>query len=119
MTRSSASDYSEFFERHVAKLIEAGIARADEFMGCAPAEIEECGRAQGVTRLPAVYTAFLSAMGKAAGAFLRSSDVYSTYPDILEAKHFAIKCLTPAGNPAVITESVFVFSHYLGHQFVL
>lgn len=116
MSRPSSSEYSEFFEQQVAKLSQTTVSRA-EFIGCTRSEIEECIRAQGVTKLPAVYIAFLGRLGKGAGAFLHSLDVFSTYPDLLEAKQFAIDCLTLHGNPAVISESVFVFSHYLNHYF--
>lgn len=89
-------------------LLELGLVRPEDIIGCSPAEIAEIMQAQGVMRLPTVYRDFLSHMGRWAGLYLGMRDDFF-YPLLLRAKADAIYILKGEKAPMQLPDDAFVF----------
>ena len=107
--------YSQLITGLCDRLIRLGSVKRSEIIGCTPEQIAEIRMIAG-TRLPESYTAFLSIMGCGAGRFFEGIDIH--YPDILRVRTIAEELLEEDDSPFRLGSSDFVFSAYLGCQFM-
>jgi hypothetical protein len=97
------------------RILEEGIARAEDLIGCNPDQIEALRRDQGVARLPDSYARFLSRAGRSAGPVLRGTDAF--FPSLIGIKSDARSLLRDARllDDQFDSESVVVAMHQ-GYQ---
>ncbi len=72
------------------RVLNSGIARAEEIVGCAPEEVAGIEAQLGV-QLPAAYRAFLLGLGRRAGSLFQGEDV--EYPLVLDFRAQAERIL--------------------------
>jgi hypothetical protein len=83
--------------------------------GCSDDDIQALLLAQGASRLPPAYDAFMRRCGRSCDPFLRGTVV--EYPLVAEAKGFMEEALRDDGNRFVLTPEAVVFTSHQGYQY--
>ena len=83
----------------VGRLLSLGVVQPDELRPCSADEIAAIEHAAHV-RLPESYQAFLRAMGRGAGQFLKSDHWYAFYDDLPTVNRGVRQRLTDVAIPA-------------------
>ncbi|MFI9011449.1 SMI1/KNR4 family protein [Actinosynnema sp. NPDC053489] len=103
----------EDIRRFAAALVELGVARPDEVLGCGADELRAVSDRAGGFPLPAHYLAFLRLMGRRAGRLFRGTDV--CFPEPVEANDHAREF--HAQDPRLELADRFFFATHQGYQF--
>lgn len=114
-TSLNSTDYNETFDALIARCVTRGWARPSDIGGCTEEEIQLVADRQGVP-LPPAYQAFLSRMGRRAGALMGGSDVFYSWP--LGMREGALELLAENGDPFVLPDDALVFWMHQGYQFM-
>lgn len=102
------------FDAVAQRIINAGMATADDIAGCTESEVALV-ESQAGRRLPAAYRQFLLTMGRSAGEFYSGTDMF--FPDILHLTSQARTLLEGTQSEFRLPERAFVFSMHQGYQF--
>lgn len=88
------------------RLIDAGLATPESFVGCTEEEIDSIESRFSI-HLPKAYRDFLLEMGRDAGNFLVGMDY--TFPQLFEFRNWAEQLLQEAGSPFRLPANAYVF----------
>ena len=102
-------------QQATARLTAAGLASLTTLIGCTEAEIRQIEH-QYAVQLPEMYRQFLLQMGKAAGSFLKGSDLF--FPEVLGLRKQAEAILADSDTPFTLTKEDFVFLVHQGYEFL-
>lgn len=103
----------EEMRRFASALVEMGVARPGEVMGCGEEQMRSVLDRAGDFPLPAHYLAFLEILGRGAGRLFRGTDVY--FPEPIEANDYAAEF--SAQDPRLDLSGRFFFATHQGYQF--
>lgn len=102
-------------EMAATQLIQGGRASEETLVGCTEDEIASIERLYGL-RMPGLYRAFLSRMGRSAGEFLADTDLLFT--DLPSLRKEAVELLEEIRAPFKLDATDFVFAVHRGYQFL-
>ncbi|MEV5706713.1 SMI1/KNR4 family protein [Actinoallomurus sp. NPDC052274] len=91
-------------------LLDEGLVRSKDVVGCSEAEIDELMRVQRVSRIPGLYRDFLRVMGKSPYPLLSGTDW--SYEDLLRIKESAREILAEDGaDPGILDDALVIAMH--------
>ncbi|WUI01182.1 hypothetical protein OHR68_04990 [Spirillospora sp. NBC_00431] len=95
------------------RLVAAGLAGADDFVGCTDEEITAVVRAQRVIGLPALYRDFLAVMGKRPYPLMTGTDW--AYQDLLGLRQDAAELLDENDADQAMLDDALVIAMHQGY----
>jgi hypothetical protein len=96
---------TEFFSELLSRIVELGLAKNEDIIGCTDDEILSLERDFNI-KLPKSYRLFLMKMGKGAGRFIPDECLYY---NLFSSKSDAQELLLECGAPISIEEGWFVY----------